>query len=91
MVVLDLARREIYENLDYWVGAIRNITPGVPLIILGNKSDLEGSIQVSQADLEKISRFLSTTWFMTSANTGERVEEAFGKLDEFYLRGVSNG
>jgi small GTP-binding protein len=90
LVVCDITRRPTLEGLEYWVEAIRGITPGIPIIILGNKSDLAGQAQISEADLGEASKFLTSTWYMTSAKTGDNVETAFTKMAEYCLRGVSD-
>ncbi|MBU4071483.1 MAG: GTP-binding protein [Candidatus Thermoplasmatota archaeon] len=90
MVVCDLTRKSTYKSLEYWVEAVRKISPGIPMIVLGNKSDLLGQAQVTGEELGKASDYLTSTWFLTSAKTGENVEGAFKRLAEYCLRGVSN-
>ncbi len=90
MVVCDLTRKSTIESLEYWVDAIRAITPGIPMLVLGNKSDLAAQRQIPDGELAAASDFLSTTWYLTSAKTGDNVDAAFVKLAEYCLGGVSN-
>ncbi len=90
-VVCDITRKSTFESLEYWVDAIRNISPGIPIIILGNKSDLAVKAQITEAELSEASKFLTSTSFMTSAKSGENVELAFKRIAEYCLRGVPDG
>jgi small GTP-binding protein len=113
MIVADITRPETLANLEkYWIPLIlRTIgTVKLPFIFLGNKVDLADENSLSSAlelmdDLEKrynhgmkqyIPQHLNT-WFMTSALTGEKVEDAFMSMahllfyfdraeDPFYTR-----
>ncbi len=90
LVVCDLTRKETFENLKYWIDAVWKISPGIPLIMLGNKSDLQEELAVSDEQIKKFSDKFTSTWYLTSAKTGDNVEEAFQKLAEYCLKGVGN-
>jgi small GTP-binding protein len=93
IIVADVTRPETLTNLEkYWIPLIlRTIgTVKLPFIFLGNKVDLADEDTLSNAldtmaDLEKRYNFGMkqyipehlNTWFMTSAMTGEKVEDAF--------------
>ncbi len=90
LVICDLTRRPTFENLDYWVESVWKVSPGIPLIILGNKSDLKDGVKVTEEEMAQLSEGFTSTWYLTSAKTGDNVEEAFQKIAEYCLKGVGN-
>ena len=78
MVVFDVTRPETFADLEYWVNSImaeKNYSPVV--IMLGNKSDLEDQHQVQNEQIMATANKLNAKYFLTSAKTGQNVEEAF--------------
>jgi GTPase SAR1 family protein len=62
------------------------VTEEIPIVILGNKCDLEDNQEVDSDDLiEFASGYEKTVSYLTSARTGVNVEEAFTKLCKFIL------
>ncbi|MEW6069776.1 MAG: tetratricopeptide repeat protein [Candidatus Thermoplasmatota archaeon] len=80
LIVCDVTRKESLENIDNWVEALHKITGKVPIIILGNKSDLVIQAAVNEKDLELLSKKFDCKYLLTSAKTGKNVEEAFSTL-----------
>ncbi|MHA1589214.1 MAG: Rab family GTPase [Candidatus Njordarchaeales archaeon] len=75
--VFDLTRRETFEILNHWIADFLSFHPRTPIIILGNKKDLEEKRAVSQADGINLAKKFSTVYIETSALTGENIERAF--------------
>jgi len=78
LVVFDITRPETFSDLDYWVNSImadKNYSPVVAM--LGNKSDLEGHRRVPDEQIMATANKLNAKYFLTSAKTGQNVEEAF--------------
>jgi len=70
--------KQMKPYLDYWLKAIRNVNTEIPIIVLGNKSDLPVKVQI-----KKVSQYISSLSFhfiQTSAKTGENVSYAFKLL-----------
>lgn len=81
LVVFDLTRPETFTDLDYWVESImveKNYSPVI--VILGNKSDLADQQKVSLDQIQALVAKVNATFFLTSAKTGQNVEEAFSFL-----------
>ena len=93
IVVFDLTRPETFSDLDYWVGSImadKNYSPVV--VLLGNKSDLEDRRNVADEHIMATANKLNAKYFLTSARTGQNVEEAFIYLGkELVLRHTGPG
>ena len=52
----------------------------LPLIIVGNKVDMEDSREISKEDAENFAKENNYKYFETSAKTGEGVDEAIREL-----------
>lgn len=77
LVVLDVTRKETYEELDYWVDLLSAMTENIPIIFLGNKVDLKDQREVSDELMKKLASSKDRLYFYTSAKSGLNVEEAF--------------
>lgn len=79
LLVFDLTAPNSLNQLNSWIKDIHEVTGDVPLILIGNKSDLKELIEVKP---EEISIFIDqhpnvVLNFNTSALTGKNVEAAF--------------
>ena len=85
-IVADLTRRETLENVDNWITGLFDVTGQVPMILLGNKKDLEAEKQFEFEDLKNSVKTFQSPVFLTSALTGENVEASFSTLGEQLLK-----
>jgi small GTP-binding protein len=92
LLVSDVTRKNTLESLgDYWIPSLVSVTGTLPMIFLGNKCDLEGESEFSEAELEAVARAyepceLAKQSYMTSALTGHNVEAAFRDLATSLIR-----
>lgn len=77
MIICDITRRETLNNLKGWIERLFSTTGPLPIVILANKCDLKGQAQFNSEDLESVARRYKAPHFLTSAKTGEHVNEAF--------------
>jgi len=69
-----------------WVNELRQQCGNqLPIVIVGNKSDLESSRQIKLQDAEDYARQLGVQHFSASARTGNNVKELFKALTESKL------
>jgi small GTP-binding protein len=81
LFVYDVSRPETLENLHaYWFPRLREVAGTVPAIVAGNKVDLAEDRRAATKALEQFAGRHGVPYFLTSARTGEAVEDAFGKL-----------
>ncbi len=81
LLVCDLTRKNTLHSIaHYWLPVLERVS-GVPAVLLANKSDLE-NWELSQEDVKDFADRLGMPYFLTSAKTGENVENAFRKLAE---------
>jgi len=86
LAVCDFTRPDTMKNLKSWLGNFRSVVGSMPVIILGNKSDLEKRFTLSQ--LEKYGKSVGCDVIETSAKTGLNVERAFIELGEKLVAGL---
>ena len=82
LAVADLTRRDTIEDLKRFGDKFMTVNPDASLLILGNKSDLFQGDGQTRSDLEKTAATYATECLLTSAKTGDRVENAFLKLSK---------
>ncbi|MBC9797480.1 Rab family GTPase [Sinomicrobium weinanense] len=73
--VFDTTRKSTYENLAADLEHIRSNYNDVPVLVVGNKSDL-----VTRAHLRENKQHFSLAQYFSSAKTGENVETLFEDL-----------
>jgi len=84
--VCDYTRPDTLKNLKSWLGSFRSIVGEMPVIILGNKSDLEKRFTFQE--LEAYGQSVGCLVLETSAKTGQNVELAFEQMGKKLLEAV---
>lgn len=80
ILVFDLTRRSTFQKLERWYSDLKEKTGVIPLMLFGNKSDLEDQVQVDRQQAEEMARRFNATYVETSALTGDGVEDSFTEL-----------
>ncbi len=80
LAVCDLTRKDTFYDLNNWVQMVRKQVGDVPIVFLGNKADLAERVVVSPDELARMGAILNAKIFLTSAKTGQNVNEAFQVL-----------
>ncbi len=84
LFVCDVSSKStLHSILHYWIPTLDTVAQ-VPGVLLANKIDLKNR-EVSDNDLEEFSKTVGLPYVLTSAKTGENVEEAFEKLSKLML------
>ena len=92
-IVFDLVKRESFDNVINWYQELRIFVPDedVPIVIVGNKTDLKEDRQVYYQEGVRLANKLSEnekvklSYIETSALTGENVEDAFNLISYHYV------
>jgi len=85
ILVSDLTREETFLSLPRWRDSLYAVTGEIPVIPVANKSDLEW--QVPEGTIKEMEEKLGEAFLISSAKTGEGVNEAFKKIAEYILEG----
>jgi small GTP-binding protein len=85
LLVSDLTQEATVLSLRRWKEELIAVTGGIPIIPVANKYDLEG--RVSDEVLRDAEERIGRPFVITSAKTGEGVEQAFLDLAERILEG----
>lgn len=85
VLVFDLVNFDSFSKLDSYLETARNGAGNVPILLVGNKSDLETEEELGQVihqnEIDDWMRLHQITDFMkTSAKTGENVRKMFTKV-----------
>ena len=89
LLVYDITRYSTFDNIETkWLRHYKeNMDKDVPLILIGNKDDLEDQRYISKEDAEKLSKRIGALEFIeTSAKTGHRINFAFLELIKAILK-----
>lgn len=90
LLVCDLSRFETVESLALYCTSLIQNTPGAQAVVAANKSDLLAALgsaeqEAQLARLESVVVELGAPFYLTSALTGDGVEEAFRHLGRLLL------
>ncbi len=77
MAVFDVTRGETMDSLDDWLDNAYDVTGIIPTHLLANKIDLKDEMEVTEVEVNSVSKDLDSPVEYTSAKTGENVEKAF--------------
>ncbi len=89
-IVFDLTQRSSYDNLKNWYDELQAFVtnPKLPIVIVGNKTDLTDERVVNyQEGVKLTSEFgkKGISYIETSALTGDNVEDAFNLISFHYI------
>jgi len=92
-IVFDLTNQESFENVKEWYGELENFIGGreIPIIIIGNKTDLKDQRVIEyQEGVNLVSELsqkpnIKISYIETSALSGENVEDAFTLIAYHYI------
>lgn len=87
LVVADYTRRETLDDISEWISSFQEITNNAPVLILVNKSDLEGEKAFEIEEANQMAKEYNTNALSTSAKNGKNVEEAFHKITDMIFSG----
>jgi small GTP-binding protein len=77
LIVCDITRKETLDDLSRYAEQVREANPDSCLIFLANKVDLEDQFDFGLEDLALQARSWRCPYLLTSAKTGQHVENAF--------------
>jgi len=77
-IVIDRTRPNNLESVNKWYKEILDaVSRNIPVVIVGNKSDLQDKLVITEEEIKIVAKELGFHYILTSALTGENVNEAF--------------
>ena len=90
LIVYDIANKDSFETLDYWIEEIKSNSPALTqMILVGNKSDIIEERQVKTDDGKDYAKNKNIKFFEVSAKKGTNVNEVFECLVKDILHNFS--
>lgn len=80
LLVCDLTRPETLRHLDKYTGVMNEVNRQSALVLAGNKLDLEAERLIDDEALAAAAAERDMPWLVTSAKSGQGVEEGFDLL-----------
>lgn len=77
LLVCDLTRASTLNVFRSYARQIRDVNPQAGLVLLGNKADLTDERAITGEQFQSISAEIDAPFLLTSAKSGENVDEAF--------------
>jgi len=78
VLVFDLTNSASFEHLPQWIEEVRaNIKAEIPLLLVGNKSDLMDQRMISIEEVNQFTKDFNLYYMETSAKTGDGVGDCF--------------
>ena len=85
LVVFDMTKMKTFEKLHDWIQDFKQARGGEPIVLIGNKIDLNDMIKVSDTQAQELAETYNMKYISTSAKTGSNVEDAFLELTKTIL------
>ncbi|MEE9377129.1 MAG: GTP-binding protein [Candidatus Lokiarchaeia archaeon] len=100
LLIFDLTNAGSFDHLPQWIEEVRaNVKTEIPLLLVGNKSDLVAQRTVSLEEINNFTSKFNLYYMETSAKTGEGVGDCFyilaclmigsGVPDQLISRGIA--
>ena len=89
-IVIDRTRHDILKSIQKWHNELlKFVGKDLNIILVGNKSDLNDKIVISEDEIKNIANLNDFHYILTSAKTGENVNESFLYIAYRFLESAS--
>lgn len=89
IILFDITNLKTLNSVSEWCQFIRDNTKGIPILLIGNKLDLEDNREVSKEQLKKIKKYNGIYSSMEiSLKNGKNVDRMFSKITRMMLKEV---
>ena len=85
LLVCDMADKNRLYPVEYWRNEVYSKAGEVPVIVVGNKTDLVSETGISEQNLKGMAGKLNAPFLLTSAKSGENIDEVFYRLAKMLL------
>ena len=89
--VYDITNRKSFEDVDFWVNTIKEMLGDSPVFgLAGNKKDLFTKEEVEEEAGENKANIINAIFKLTSAKTGNGINDFMQSLLEEYVKRIEN-
>jgi len=86
MIIFDITKFKTIDQMNNWIQTIREKAGDIPIMLIGNKLDLEDSRELKrEKGIEIAKEFNLSCYSEISTKTGQNVEKIFEALTEFVM------
>ena len=86
ILVYDLNNKDTLTKIKDWMNQIhQNTSNDIGLVLVGNKSDLEGKRQITYSDARNYANKMNITYFEVSAKNDQNINEFFEGATKIFL------
>jgi small GTP-binding protein len=85
LLVCDMSDKNTLYPVEYWKNQLFSKAGEVPVIVVGNKTDLSSETGISEENLKGMAGKLKAPYMLTSAKSGEKVDDIFYRLAKMLL------
>lgn len=87
-VVYDVSNRESFDNIDFWISKLKELSGEIPFILIGNKIDKKSERLVSLTEAKEVAGTYNVQYLETSAKSNENIDKAFESLSALILNNL---
>ena len=80
VIMFDLTNKETYDNIKTWIELIREKSKKLPIIIIGNKCDLEEERIIQKEEAKGYYKKQKLKYVETSCKNGTNIKKAISKI-----------
>ncbi len=88
LAVCDVTRKDTLLELSNWIDSVTKVTGEVPVRFVANKIDLKDEAQFGEDDVRELSEEIGSSYLMTSARTGDGVEQIFEEIARLIVKNI---
>ncbi|MFW9941787.1 MAG: ADP-ribosylation factor-like protein [Candidatus Thorarchaeota archaeon] len=89
-IVIDRTRKESLKSVEKWYNELKKyVEKDLNIILVGNKSDLVDDLIITENEIKNIANMNNFFYILTSAKTGENVNDSFLYIAYRFLESVS--
>ena len=90
IIVYDITKQETFSKVTEWIEEVRKYVPSSPLLLVGNKCDLEDKRQVSKEEAQELAKRQGLVFLETSAKADVNIEAAFKEMAQQLIKDSAN-
>ncbi|MFW9941867.1 MAG: GTP-binding protein [Candidatus Thorarchaeota archaeon] len=89
MIIFDITKFKSIEQMNNWIQIIRENAGNIPIMLIGNKIDLEDSRELkTEKGFEIVKEYNLSSYREISTKTGHNVEKTFEALAEYIMNNL---